>query len=75
MAKLIHQSLDCTSDRGQGVHTNNRKPDVSGTEGDRAPLSTASLFGGSREIEIEHSGRRYCLRITRNNGLILNAVA
>jgi len=75
MAKLVHQSLDCTSDRGPEVQTKNSGPPAADKEGDRVPLSTANLFGRSREIEIEHRGRRYCLRITRKNGLILNAVS
>ncbi len=35
-------------------------------------LPSDALFGGRREIEIEHSGRRYVLRITRQGKLILN---
>ncbi len=34
--------------------------------------STAVLFGGAREIEIEHNGEIYRLRITRQGKLILN---
>lgn len=34
--------------------------------------STAELFGGAREIEIEHNGEIYRLRITRQGKLILN---
>ena len=34
--------------------------------------STAELFSGAREIEIEHNGEIYRLRITRQGKLILN---
>jgi hemin uptake protein HemP len=34
-------------------------------------LRTQELFGGSREIWIEHEGKYYRLRITRRNKLIL----
>lgn len=34
--------------------------------------STDDLFNGSREIEIEHNGEIYRLRITRQGKLILN---
>jgi len=36
-------------------------------------VSSADLFGGAREIEIEHNGRRYLLRITQTGKLILTA--
>ncbi|MFO0970608.1 MAG: hemin uptake protein HemP [Gemmataceae bacterium] len=34
-------------------------------------LSSRQLFGGAKEILIEHEGARYRLRITRRNKLIL----
>lgn len=34
-------------------------------------LRTEELFKGNREICIEHEGKRYRLRITRRNKLIL----
>jgi hemin uptake protein HemP len=34
-------------------------------------LSTRDLFAGGREIEIEHNGEIYCLRITQRGRLIL----
>ena len=34
-------------------------------------ISSHRLFGGLREIWIEHAGERYRLRITRRNKLIL----
>ncbi len=34
-------------------------------------VSSQELFGGCREIFIEHAGVRYRLRITRRNKLIL----
>ena len=33
--------------------------------------SSHQLFGGSREVHIEHAGQQYRLRITRQNKLIL----
>jgi hemin uptake protein HemP len=36
-------------------------------------ISSAELFAGAREIEIEHNGRRYQLRITQTGKLILTA--
>ncbi|MYM25087.1 hemin uptake protein HemP [Duganella sp. FT135W] len=36
-------------------------------------ISSASLMEGGRELEIEHSGRVYRLRITQLNKLILTA--
>jgi len=53
------------------------------TAGDRAAgpagaaaarrMSSAELFAGAREIEIDHNGRRYQLRITQTGKLILTA--
>ena len=36
-------------------------------------VASADLFAGSREIEIEHNGRHYRLRITQAGKLILTA--
>jgi hemin uptake protein HemP len=36
-------------------------------------MSSADLFAGAREIEIEHNGRQYRLRITQTGKLILTA--
>jgi len=36
-------------------------------------MASADLFAGAREIEIEHNGRRYHLRITQTGKLILTA--
>lgn len=36
-------------------------------------VTSAELFAGAREIEIEHNGRRYQLRITQTGKLILTA--
>jgi hemin uptake protein HemP len=64
---------------------NDQKPritTVSGTEAAprevahrAAPRRTSSreLFGGSRELVIDHDGRQYQLRITQNGKLILTA--
>ena len=34
--------------------------------------TTCNLFKGQSEIQIEHKGAKYRLRITRSGGLILN---
>ena len=36
-------------------------------------ISSVELLGEAREIEIEHNGRRYQLRITQTGKLILTA--
>jgi hemin uptake protein HemP len=36
-------------------------------------ISSASLMEGGRELEIEHAGRTYRLRVTQLNKLILTA--
>ncbi|MFA9216904.1 MAG: hemin uptake protein HemP [Sphingomonadaceae bacterium] len=36
-------------------------------------LSSAELLQGAREVEIDHAGRRYRLRVTQLNKLILTA--
>lgn len=36
-------------------------------------VASATLFGGVREVVIEHAGREYRLRITQNDKLILTA--
>ena len=41
--------------------------------GSRRRISSTELFDGAREIEIEHNGRRYQLRITQTGKLILTA--
>lgn len=46
--------------------------DRSATPQRMTAYSTAVLFGGTREIEIEHNGEIYRLRITRQGKLILN---
>jgi len=48
------------------------RDDRSATPQRTTTYSTASLFGGAREIEIEHNGEIYRLRITRQGKLILN---
>lgn len=56
------------------------RPSAAPTEAARIPpaapvlaprISTASLFGTARELQIEHSGALYRLRITRQDKLIL----
>jgi hemin uptake protein HemP len=36
-------------------------------------VTSSDLFRGGRELEIEHNGRRYQLRITQTGKLILTA--
>ena len=36
-------------------------------------MTSMDLFAGSREVEIEHNGRHYRLRITQTGKLILTA--
>jgi hemin uptake protein HemP len=65
------------------MHDDKRGTDSEGaTPGDGAEpsqfaaprrVSSAELFAGSREIEIDHNGRRYQLRITQTGKLILTA--
>jgi hemin uptake protein HemP len=57
-----------TSSETSGDATSSASP-VGGTR----RLSSADLFAGAREIEIEHNGRRYQLRITQTGKLILTA--
>jgi hemin uptake protein HemP len=40
-------------------------------KGERA-MSSTELFGGRREVLIDHEGQVYRLRITRNGKLIMN---
>jgi hemin uptake protein HemP len=55
-AEELNQSLEPVSRMPRGV----------------AVYSTENLFNGGREIEIEHNGEIYRLRITRQGKLILN---
>ena len=54
-----------------------RSPSAPAEAGRTAPvtspprISTASLFGAGRELQIEHAGALYRLRITRQDKLIL----
>jgi hemin uptake protein HemP len=52
------------------------RPAASATAHAMAPvkrISSAGLMDGGREVEIEHAGRIYRLRITQLNKLILTA--
>lgn len=54
----------------------NRKPSPSRPiqpEPATRAVSSEQLFAGAREVEINHNGRIYRLRITQNGKLILNA--
>lgn len=61
-----------TSDQNSGNPTQEAAP---GAIAASTPLriSSAELFAGGREIEIDHNGRRYQLRITQTGKLILTA--
>jgi hemin uptake protein HemP len=53
-------------------------PDTASHEWETPPntvarISSAELFGQGREIEIEHHGKIYRLRVTQLNKLILTA--
>lgn len=41
------------------------------TGNDPARLPSAELLRGNRRLIIEHQGEEYCLRVTRNERLIL----
>jgi hypothetical protein len=56
---------------GKGVGPKRWNPDRE--DGNRCFPSDA-LFEGRQEIEIDHRGRRYALRITRQGKLILNKI-
>lgn len=51
----------------------NESPSIHQTTPDKAEavVSAEALFGGKKELWIEHAGVRYKLRITRRNRLIL----
>jgi hemin uptake protein HemP len=55
------------SERASGDHAGG--PASTGTR----RVSSVDLFAGARELEIEHNGRRYQLRITQTGKLILTA--
>lgn len=41
-------------------------------QGDMPRVHSEQLFCGGRRLLIEHGGEQYCLRLTRNDRLILN---
>lgn len=41
---------------------------------DAPRLRSTDLFRGDRRVIIEHGGEQYCLRLTRNERLILNKI-
>lgn len=51
------------------------RSDTTGATGARIPgvrsVGSADLFDGARELKIIHHGDTYCLRLTRNEKLIL----
>jgi hemin uptake protein HemP len=62
----------CKQDQRQDTRTTANAP--------RATVATApkrysseSLFGGARQVIIQHGEREYCLRVTAANKLILTA--
>ena len=46
---------------------------AAGASSGHPAMSSADLFAGAREIDIECNGRRYRLRITQSTKLILTA--
>ena len=54
-----------------------RQPDAPTPAGSQTSterrIPSSELFGGAREIVIEHGGRIYRMRITQNGKLILTA--
>jgi hemin uptake protein HemP len=48
-------------------------PEPAQTDGDRR-LSSDLLFAGQREIQIDHRGHCYVLRITKQGKLVLNKI-
>ena len=44
---------------------------MTGDDNDTRSISTDDLFEGSNEIQIEHDGQQYRLRITKHRKLIL----
>jgi len=57
---------------GEGTTRRGGRADVTGLLPARR-MSSTDLFAGSREIEIDHNGRQYRLRITQTGKLILTA--
>jgi len=57
---------------GEGTARRGGGADVTGLLPTRR-MSSTDLFAGSREIEIDHNGRKYRLRITQTGKLILTA--
>lgn len=58
-------------DPGMGVQPGDMHESGRFEEGPRV-VSSEALFGGRREIAIEHAGALYRLKITRQGKLILN---
>lgn len=48
------------------------QPPTSQGDGDVRYVSSAELFGGAREVVIQHEHHRYRLKITSKGGMILN---
>lgn len=58
-----------TSSTPQDLERDGRPPRSAAPE----RIVSSRIFNGRREIEIEHAGRVYRLRITQNDKLILTA--
>ncbi|HVR67135.1 MAG TPA: hemin uptake protein HemP [Verrucomicrobiae bacterium] len=63
------------SDRGPSgaaLGAGGAQPPTSQGDGDVRYVSSAELFGGAREVVIQHEHHRYRLKITSKGGMILN---
>lgn len=66
-------ALPMTMPITQPAHALRATPSVVSAVSPIKRISSANLMDGGRELEIEHSGRVYRLRVTQLNKLILTA--
>lgn len=64
--------MDSVSDRIKQPQTASPAPASAGA-GTTVRLQSRDLFAQAREVEIDHGGRIYKLRLTQQNKLILTA--
>lgn len=65
--------MDFSETRELGQHSSNDSRRSSMAKAPVPRISSSDLLGSIREIEIEHAGRVYRLRLTHSNKLILTA--
>ena len=58
-----------STDEAENIETG--RETVTSDSADDACLSSRELFCATNTVHIEHNGELYCLRLTRNNKLIL----